>query len=221
MRQYLMGIPQEVLDAARVDGASDFGIYWRIVMPMAWPVTAAMGILTFRQSWNNLLWPLIVIQSSQLFTLPHRADPVQQPVLHQLRRHAGTVSCISIIPVIILFLIVRRRLLDDHGRRGRRHRLTPGGAAQVTGPRPRVGSGCVSITDVPGIRVGHWTDAAAATGCTVVLAPPGGAVAAGEVRGGAPGTREMDLLQPGRLVSAPTPSASAAAPPSASPRRTA
>ncbi|HEX4214792.1 MAG TPA: P1 family peptidase [Candidatus Dormibacteraeota bacterium] len=59
----------------------------------------------------------------------------------------------------------------------------------------------MSITDVPGIRVGHWTDAIAATGCTVVLAPAGGAVAGGEVRGGAPGTREMDLLQPGRLVS--------------------
>jgi L-aminopeptidase/D-esterase-like protein len=58
----------------------------------------------------------------------------------------------------------------------------------------------VSITDVPGIRVGHWTDAVAATGCTVVLGPPEGAVAGGEARGGAPGTRETDLLRPGRLV---------------------
>ena len=55
------------------------------------------------------------------------------------------------------------------------------------------------ITQVPGIRVGHWTDAAALTGCTVVLAPPG-TVGSGEVRGGAPGTRETDLLRPGTLV---------------------
>ncbi len=56
------------------------------------------------------------------------------------------------------------------------------------------------ITDVPGIRVGHWTDAVGQTGCTVVLLPPEGAVASVDVRGGAPGTRETDLLQPGRTV---------------------
>jgi len=56
------------------------------------------------------------------------------------------------------------------------------------------------LIDVPGIRVGHWTDPVGLTGCTVVLGPPDGAVASGDVRGGAPGTRETDLLQPGRLV---------------------
>jgi L-aminopeptidase/D-esterase-like protein len=57
-----------------------------------------------------------------------------------------------------------------------------------------------AITDVPGIRVGHWTDARARTGCTVVLLPEEGAVAGVDVRGAAPGTRETDLLRPGRLV---------------------
>ncbi|HXM58569.1 MAG TPA: P1 family peptidase, partial [Candidatus Dormibacteraeota bacterium] len=58
----------------------------------------------------------------------------------------------------------------------------------------------MAITDVPGVSVGHWTDAEARTGCTVVLLPPGGAVAGVDVRGPAPGTRETDLLRPGRLV---------------------
>jgi L-aminopeptidase/D-esterase-like protein len=58
----------------------------------------------------------------------------------------------------------------------------------------------MSITDVPGVRVGHWTDAVARTGCTVVLMPPEGAVAGVDVRGSAPGTRETDLLRPGMLV---------------------
>src|SRR5215831_20262214 len=58
----------------------------------------------------------------------------------------------------------------------------------------------VAITEVPGIRVGHWTDAEARTGCTVVLLPEEGAVAGVDVRGPAPGTRETDLLAPGRLV---------------------
>lgn len=57
-----------------------------------------------------------------------------------------------------------------------------------------------TITDVPGIRVGHWSDRRAATGCTVVLCPPDGAVGGVDVRGGAPGTRETDLLRPGMLV---------------------
>ena len=58
----------------------------------------------------------------------------------------------------------------------------------------------MAITDVPGIRVGHWTEAAAKTGCTVVLMPAEGAVAGVDVRGSAPGTRETDLLRPGMLV---------------------
>src|SRR5438105_10973132 len=58
----------------------------------------------------------------------------------------------------------------------------------------------MSITEVPGVRVGHWTDAEARTGCTVLLLPPGGAVAGVDVRGSAPGTRETDLLRPGMLV---------------------
>ena len=61
-------------------------------------------------------------------------------------------------------------------------------------------TGLDAITDVPGIKVGHWTNRRAATGCTVVLCPPEGAVGGVDVRGGAPGTRETDLLQPGRLV---------------------
>jgi ABC-type glycerol-3-phosphate transport system permease component len=111
MRQYLIGIPQEVLDAARVDGASDLGIYWRIVMPMAWPVTAAMGILTFVGSWNNLLWPLIVIQSAQLFTLPLGLTQFSSQYFTNYV-DVLALSLVSIVPVIILFLIVRRRLLD-------------------------------------------------------------------------------------------------------------
>lgn len=111
MRQYLLAVPQEVLDSARVDGASEFGIYWRIVMPMAWPVTAAMGILTFVGSWNNLLWPLIVIESPQLFTLPIGLTQFSSEYFTNYV-DVLALSLVAIVPVIILFLVVRRRLLD-------------------------------------------------------------------------------------------------------------
>ena len=112
MRQYLQGIPDELIESARVDGASEWRILWRIVLPLAWPVMISMGILTFVGSWNNLLWPLIVIQSDSLFTIPLG--------LTRLKSQYSTdyvstlaVSVIAIIPVVILYLIGRKKLLDS------------------------------------------------------------------------------------------------------------
>lgn len=112
MRQYLQGIPDELIESARVDGAGEWRILWRIVLPLAWPVMISMGILTFVGSWNNLLWPLIVIQSDSLYTIPLG--------LTRLKSQYSTdyvstlaVSVIAIIPVVILYLIGRKKLLDS------------------------------------------------------------------------------------------------------------
>jgi alpha-1,4-digalacturonate transport system permease protein len=69
MRQYIVGIPNELLDAARVDGASHWKIYWRIILPLSAPALAAVAILSFTWRWNDYLWPLIVINNQQDFTL--------------------------------------------------------------------------------------------------------------------------------------------------------
>ena len=61
MRQYMKGIPDDLLDAARMDGASEFHIYWKVVMPLCGPVLAAQAIFTFTFVWNDFFWPLIVI----------------------------------------------------------------------------------------------------------------------------------------------------------------
>lgn len=65
MRQYLITFPSEYLDASRVDGLGEFSIYWRIVLPNCTPVVATLGILSFRNQWDNLLWPLLVAQSEK------------------------------------------------------------------------------------------------------------------------------------------------------------
>ncbi|HPX28709.1 MAG TPA: carbohydrate ABC transporter permease [Sphaerochaeta sp.] len=70
MRQYLSTFPTEFLDAARVDGMSELGIYWRIVLPNAKPVIATLSILAFRSQWDNLLWPLLVSQRDKMKTIP-------------------------------------------------------------------------------------------------------------------------------------------------------
>jgi multiple sugar transport system permease protein len=69
MRQYMKGIPDDLLDAARMDGASEFLIYWKVVMPLCGPVLAAQAIFTFTFVWNDFFWPLIVISSPELRTL--------------------------------------------------------------------------------------------------------------------------------------------------------
>jgi len=70
MRQYLLTFPDEFLDATRIDGASEPGIFWHIVLPNCAPAIATLSILTFRSQWDNLLWPLLVAQSEKMKTLP-------------------------------------------------------------------------------------------------------------------------------------------------------
>lgn len=70
MRQFFMGVPNELLDAARLDGFNEFQIFWKIAMPLVRPATAALCIFTFLGNWNAYIWPLIVIRSEQMRTLP-------------------------------------------------------------------------------------------------------------------------------------------------------
>jgi ABC-type glycerol-3-phosphate transport system permease component len=69
MRQYIASVPTEMLEAARIDGSSEFGIYWQIVMPVIQPALAAWGILGFVGTWNDFLWPMIILRSREMFTL--------------------------------------------------------------------------------------------------------------------------------------------------------
>ncbi len=70
MRQFMQGIPDELIDAARVDGAGEFRIFLRVVMPLCKPALATLAILTFLGSWNNFLWPLVVSSTENMYTLP-------------------------------------------------------------------------------------------------------------------------------------------------------
>ena len=81
-RQYLLSIPDEILDSARVDGAGEWGIFWRIIVPLSQPVIAVMAILFFTASWNDYIWPLVVLTKDQMFTvslgLPTLVGPYSQ-----------------------------------------------------------------------------------------------------------------------------------------------
>jgi ABC-type glycerol-3-phosphate transport system permease component len=110
-RQYLLSIPDEILDSARVDGAGEWGIFWRIIMPLSQPVIAVMGILFFTASWNDYIWPLVVLTKDQMYTvslgLPTLVGPYSQEYGAVM---AG--SFLSAVPIMIIFLIMQRRFIE-------------------------------------------------------------------------------------------------------------
>ena len=109
MRQFAYSLPDELIDAARIDGAGELRIFWRIVLPLLAPASASLAVIIFLFSWNNFLWPLIVIRSQQLqtlpvgmtvFTAPHNGQP-QWAV-------AMAVSTMATLPVALLFIFFQR-----------------------------------------------------------------------------------------------------------------
>jgi multiple sugar transport system permease protein len=108
MRQFIGGIPDELLDAARVDGAGEHYIFWRIVMPLCGPALATLTILTFLASWNSFLWPLVVSTSQDMFTLPVAVAfmATGQTETNVALLMAGSV--VVILPVVIVFILLQR-----------------------------------------------------------------------------------------------------------------
>jgi multiple sugar transport system permease protein len=104
LRQYFMSIPVELDDAARVDGASSFRIWWQIIMPLSGPALATLAIFTFLGQWNNFLWPLVVTNSEEMWTLPVGLASFQGQ--YSIQWHllmAGSV--IAVVPILVIYLI--------------------------------------------------------------------------------------------------------------------
>jgi multiple sugar transport system permease protein len=107
MRQYLITFPAEYLDAARVDGLSEPGIFARIVFPNCAPVIATLSILSFRGQWDNLLWPLLVIQSEKMKTIPLYISKFSEEKMTD-EGAMMAVAAIASIPIFVLFFSLSR-----------------------------------------------------------------------------------------------------------------
>jgi ABC-type glycerol-3-phosphate transport system permease component len=110
MRQYIITIPDSLLDAARIDGCSELGIFWRIILPLIRPALAVLTVFTFMASWDSFLWPLIVFDSERNFTLPlglarFSGEFYSQP------HYSMAVSFITALPVILVFLLAQRTFI--------------------------------------------------------------------------------------------------------------
>jgi multiple sugar transport system permease protein len=111
MRQFILSIPDELLEAARIDAASEWRIFWQVVLPLCRPALATLGILTFLASWNNFLWPLVAATEEETYTLP---VALALYAIGQNRTEydlllAGAV--VVVLPVLIVFVLLQRHFV--------------------------------------------------------------------------------------------------------------
>lgn len=111
MRQFIAGIPNDLIEAARLDGASEWAIYARIIVPLSRPPMAALGIFTFLGAWNDYLWPLIVINDQAKSTLPLALTFFnnQHSQRYDLVMAAATMA---VVPVIVVFVLFQRQIVN-------------------------------------------------------------------------------------------------------------
>ncbi|MEP7034350.1 MAG: carbohydrate ABC transporter permease [Actinomycetota bacterium] len=113
MRQFIVDLPDDLLDAGRVDGASELRIFRQIILPLCGPGLATLGILTFLGSWNNFLWPLVVAQTQEHYTLPVALALFSKN--QQVTPNYGLLlagATVVVVPVLIVFLIFQRRFIE-------------------------------------------------------------------------------------------------------------
>jgi len=107
MRQFMKTIPTELIEAAKIDGAYELSIYWKIILPLSKPALATLGILVFMSVWNSFLWPLIILNKDYLFTLPVGLKSLQDKNLVDYGLLMSGAS-ISAIPMFIVFLFFQK-----------------------------------------------------------------------------------------------------------------
>lgn len=117
MRQFMRGIPNELIEAARIDGSNELRAFWHVVLPLARSSLAALAALTFLASWNNFLWPLIVVQSTGTMTVPLGLAQFQGTYLTNYVQIIA-MSLVAAIPVIALYLVMQRQIIASFASSG-------------------------------------------------------------------------------------------------------
>jgi ABC-type glycerol-3-phosphate transport system permease component len=113
MRQYISTINNELLDSARIDGAGEFTIFLRIIMPIVAPGMTSLGLIFFMGAWNDFLFPLVILKKPNLFTLPIAINQMIQSMIGRpVYSQQMAAAVISIIPLLIIFLVFQRRFVE-------------------------------------------------------------------------------------------------------------
>lgn len=111
MRQYMFSLPNELLDAARLDGAGEFGLFWRVVVPLARPGMAALALFVFTISWNEFLLPLVYLRSQDQYTVQLMIASIFRTRFQQNFHLLMSSSTLAIIPMTVLFIFAQRQFI--------------------------------------------------------------------------------------------------------------
>ncbi len=112
MRQYISTISDDLMDAARIDGAGEFSIYLRVILPIVTPGLTSLGLIIFMSTWNSFIGPLIYLRSPELFTLTLVISNMTGPVGFTAYGAQMATSVISLLPLLVLFLVLQRRYFE-------------------------------------------------------------------------------------------------------------
>ncbi|OYT86726.1 MAG: sugar ABC transporter permease [Burkholderiales bacterium PBB6] len=112
MRQYVgAAVPHDLLDAARLDGCSEFGIFWRIVLPLVAPALGTLGLITFIGSWNNFIGPLVILSDTELYTLPLALRSLQSTGQTPWGALCAGAA-MAVLPLMLIFMLASKRLIE-------------------------------------------------------------------------------------------------------------
>jgi multiple sugar transport system permease protein len=112
LRQFFLGMPRELEDAARIDGAGPWQVFWRIIVPLSQPVLAALAIFAFRSAWNDFLWPLIAVNKSEMFPLPVALALLRNAYSSESYGPIMAGAALSALPLLVVFVVANRRIVE-------------------------------------------------------------------------------------------------------------
>jgi multiple sugar transport system permease protein len=112
LRQFFLGLPRELEDAARIDGATPWDIFLRIVLPLSQPVLGALAIFAFRSAWNDFLWPLIAVNKPDMFPLPVALALLRGAYASESYGPIMAGAALSALPLLVVFLVANRRIVE-------------------------------------------------------------------------------------------------------------
>jgi multiple sugar transport system permease protein len=112
LRQFFLGLPVELEDAARIDGAGPWRVFTRIVLPLSQPVLAALSIFAFRSAWNDFLWPLIAVNRPDMFPLPVALALLRGAYASESYGPIMAGAALSALPLLVVFVVANRRIVE-------------------------------------------------------------------------------------------------------------
>jgi ABC-type glycerol-3-phosphate transport system permease component len=113
MRQFIVtSFPDELLDSARIDGCSEFSLYWRIVVPVVAPSMWVLGLIILMRSWKNFIWPFIVVNKEEMFTIPIVIQAIAAGGVYEIWGQALAAATVGTIPLVVLFLLAQKYFIS-------------------------------------------------------------------------------------------------------------